>query len=62
MRINLNKMEELIIMYIIYEFSNDKEEVIEKYVITGVTCFESAKRAAALMAGRELGFCMIEER
>ena len=49
-------------MYVIYEFSKDKEEVIEKYVITGVTSFESAKRAAALMAGRELGFCIIEER
>ena len=49
-------------MYVIYEFSKDKEEVIEKYMITGVTSFESAKRAAALMAGRELGLCIIEER
>ena len=49
-------------MYVIYEFSKDREEVIEKYVITGVTSYESAKRAAALMADRELGFCIIEER
>ena len=62
MRINSNKTEVFIMMYVIYEFSKDKEEVIEKYVITGVTSFESAKRAAALMAGRELGFCIIEER
>lgn len=47
--------------YVIYEFNETREEVIEKYVITGVTSFDSAKRAAALMAGRELGFCMTIE-
>ena len=47
--------------YIIYEFSKNREEVIAKHVITGVTSFESAKKAAAFMAGRELGFCIIEE-
>ena len=47
--------------YIIYEFSKNREEVIAKHVITGVTSFESAKKAAAFMAGRELGFCITEE-
>lgn len=49
-------------MYIIYEFSSNKEEVIAKYIINGVSSFESAKKAAAFMAGRELGFCIIDER
>ena len=47
--------------YIIYEFSKNKEEVIAKHVITGVTSFESAEKAAAFMAGRELGPCITEE-
>lgn len=47
--------------FIIYEFSKNREEVIAKHVITGVTSFESAKKAAAFMAGRELGPCITEE-
>lgn len=47
--------------YIIYEFDKNRENVIMKHVITGVESFESAKKAAAFMAGRELGFCIIEE-
>ena len=47
--------------YVIYEFSKDREEVIAKHVITGVYSFESAKKAAALMADREIGFCIICE-
>ena len=43
------------------EFNKNREEVIAKHVITGVTSFESAKKAAAFMAGRELGFCITEE-
>ena len=47
--------------YIIYEFSKNREEVIAKHIINGVSSSESAKKAAAFMAGRELGFCIIEE-
>lgn len=47
--------------YIIYEFNKNKEEIIARHVITGVSSFESAKKAAAFMAGRELGFCITEE-
>lgn len=57
----INKGRYIYMTYIIYEFSKDREEVIAKHVITGVYSFESAKKAAALMADREIGFCIICE-
>lgn len=57
----INKGRYIYMTYIIYEFSKDREEVIAKHVITEVYSFESAKKAAAFMACRELGFCIICE-
>ena len=57
----INKGRYAYMTYVIYEFSKDREEVIAKHVIKGVYSFESAKKAAALMADREIGFCIICE-
>ena len=48
--------------YNIYEFDEGRENVIAKHVITGVSSFENARKAAEFMACRKLGFCIIEEQ
>lgn len=47
--------------YNIYEFDGKKEEIIAKHTIKGVSSFKSAEKAAAFMAGRELGWCIVVE-